>query len=189
MPDEGDSRSRSQAEQASERAWLTVSVVHDDGVWPGFEATEALIVAAAAALAGHAKFRKSPAAEACIALSSDDAVRTLNATYRRQDKPTNVLSFPASASLPSESEGVRWLGDVVVAEDTIAREAVEQSVAPSHHLQHLVVHGLLHLLGCDHETDADAAVMEGLEIEVLAALGVSDPYVDAPQRTKEAATP
>lgn len=189
MPDEGDSRRKSQAEQASERAWLTVSVVHDDGSWPGFEATEALIVAAAGALAGHAKFRKSLAAEACIALSSDAAVRTLNATYRRQDKPTNVLSFPASVSLPSESEGVRWLGDVVVAEDTIAREAVEQGVSPAHHLQHLVVHGLLHLLGYDHENESDAAAMEGLEIEVLAALGIADPYADAPQRAKEAATP
>ncbi|MFL5298164.1 MAG: rRNA maturation RNase YbeY [Phenylobacterium sp.] len=105
-----------------------------------------------------------------LLLTSDLAVQALNARFRDQDKPTNVLAFPA----PTNPE--RFLGDVALAFETCAREAAEQGKPLAHHLQHLVAHGVLHLLGYDHMTDAEAHAMEGLERVVLAGLGIPDPY-------------
>jgi probable rRNA maturation factor len=105
-----------------------------------------------------------------VLLTSDIAVRALNAEFRRQDKPTNVLSFPA----PPNPE--QHVGDVALAYETCAREAAEQGKPLAHHLQHLVAHGVLHLLGYDHMSDPEAEEMEGLERMVLAGLGVPDPY-------------
>ena len=105
-----------------------------------------------------------------ILLADDEAVRELNARFRHVDKPTNVLSFPA----PYNPE--RHLGDIALAYGVCAREADEQGKPFAHHLQHLVVHGVLHLLGYDHMRDDEAEAMEGLERAVLAGLGVPDPY-------------
>jgi probable rRNA maturation factor len=105
-----------------------------------------------------------------LLLTSDLAVQALNARFREQDKPTNVLSFPA----PTNPE--RFLGDVALAYETCAREAAEQGKPLGHHLQHLAAHGVLHLLGYDHMTDAEAEEMEGLERAILAGLGIADPY-------------
>ena len=104
--------------------------------------------------------------------------RSLNLHYRRKDKPTNVLSFPAPPQ-PAHAAFARPLGDVVLAYDTMLRESAEQSKPLQHHLAHLLVHGILHLLGQDHETgQADAEAMEALEIAALGTLGVPDPYAD-----------
>lgn len=103
-------------------------------------------------------------------LTDDAAVRELNLRFRNEDKPTNVLSFPA----PPNPE--RFLGDVALAYGVCAREAAEQGKPLVHHLQHLVAHGVLHLLGYDHMNDDEAEAMEGLERLVLAGLGVPDPY-------------
>ena len=105
-----------------------------------------------------------------LLLTDDETVRELNARFRQQDKPTNVLSFPA----PHNPEC--FLGDVALAYGVCAREAAEQGKPLAHHLQHLVAHGVLHLLGYDHEGDDEAEAMEGLERVVLAGLGVPDPY-------------
>ena len=105
-----------------------------------------------------------------LLLADDAAVRELNLRFRDQDKPTNVLSFPA----PPNPE--RFLGDVALAYGVCAREAAEQGKPIVHHLQHLVAHGVLHLLGYDHMNDDEAEAMEGLERQVLAGLGVPDPY-------------
>ena len=105
-----------------------------------------------------------------VLLTDDETVRDLNARFRQQDKPTNVLSFPA----PANPE--HFLGDVALAYGVCAREAAEQSKPLAHHLQHLVAHGVLHLLGYDHMNDAEAEEMEGLERAVLAGLGIPDPY-------------
>lgn len=104
-----------------------------------------------------------------VALADDKAVRKLNARDRKKDKPTNVLSYPS---------GERdFLGDIVLARQTVWREAREQRKSPADHFTHLVVHGTLHLLGYDHETgNADAERMEALERRVLAKLGIADPY-------------
>ncbi|MGH6966653.1 MAG: rRNA maturation RNase YbeY [Phenylobacterium sp.] len=105
-----------------------------------------------------------------LLLTDDETVRDLNARFRQQDKPTNVLSFPA----PANPE--HFLGDVALAYGVCAREAAEQNKPLAHHLQHLVAHGVLHLLGYDHIGDDEAEAMESLERIVLAGLGVPDPY-------------
>jgi probable rRNA maturation factor len=111
-----------------------------------------------------------------VILSDDAEQRRLNREYRGKDAPTNVLSFPIGDAAPGG--GPVMLGDVVLAFETVAREAGEQDKPLADHLRHLVVHGVLHLLGFDHETDAEAEVMEAHEREILAGLGVPDPYRD-----------
>lgn len=108
--------------------------------------------------------------EVVLLLSDDEAVRDLNGRFRNKDKPTNVLSFPAAESAAPH------LGDVVLAYGVCAAEAQAQGKSLSDHLTHLVVHGVLHLLGRDHEDDAEAEEMEGEERAILADLGVADPY-------------
>jgi len=111
-----------------------------------------------------------------VILTDDAEQQRLNRDFRGKDAPTNVLSFPIGDATPDG--GPTILGDVVLAFETVAREAAEQKKPLADHLRHLVVHGVLHLLGFDHETDAEAEVMEALEREILAGLGVPDPYRD-----------
>lgn len=156
--------------------WLHVDVFESEGNWGDADPIAAMLVSAAAALVRHPGIAPKEPCEACIALSDDAAVRALNATYRGMDKPTNVLSFPSPEAPPSD--GPAFLGDVVIALETVRREAGEKNITFEDHLQHLAVHGLLHLLGYDHETDGEAQVMERLETEILADLGIADPYDD-----------
>ena len=149
------------------------------GAWQAFD--EAAVRAAAAGAFGLLRGRQLLAgpAELSVLLSDDEAIRDLNKKYRGKDRPTNVLSFPASSPPPPpESEdGARLLGDIALARETIAREAAEHHKPFVAHLSHLVVHGLLHLLGFDHEQgEADAAAMEALERDIMSALGFPDPY-------------
>lgn len=112
----------------------------------------------------------------CIVLSDDAEQRELNRTYRGKDAPTNVLAFPLGDAAPAGAPVL--LGDVVLAFETVAREAAEQEKPLADHLRHLVVHGVLHLCGFDHENDTDAVIMEAREVEILRGLGVPDPYRD-----------
>ena len=115
-------------------------------------------------------------AEVSILLTDDATVHTLNKNYRNVDRPTNVLSF---AALDDESEPVvdpMLLGDIVVAFETTKREAGEQGSSFADHLFHLVVHGMLHLIGYDHVEDWEAEEMEALEIKILADNGIGNPY-------------
>ncbi|HEX8233751.1 MAG TPA: rRNA maturation RNase YbeY [Caulobacteraceae bacterium] len=105
-----------------------------------------------------------------VLLTSDEAVRDLNARFRGKDAPTNVLSFPAPQSARPH------LGDIALAYGVCAREAGDQGKPLAHHLAHLVAHGVLHLLGYDHEREEEAVEMEALERRILAGLGVPDPY-------------
>ena len=116
----------------------------------------------------------APGAELCIHLADDENVRALNARWRGLDKPTNVLSFPAVA--PAEIAEARLLGDVVLAFETVAREAADEGKPLADHYRHLVAHGFLHLIGFDHDDNADAERMEAMETRILAQLGVADPY-------------
>jgi probable rRNA maturation factor len=117
--------------------------------------------------------------EMSVALTDNAAVQALNRDWRGIDKPTNVLSFPATA--PKVKGLPAPLGDVIVAYETLAREAGEENKPVLHHLAHLAVHGYLHLLGYDHQTDSEAEAMEGMEREILDRLGIADPYrSDAP---------
>jgi probable rRNA maturation factor len=123
----------------------------------------------------------SAAIEISIRLTSDAEVQTLNEQYRQQDKPTNVLSFPMVQpdlidALANTDDGEVLLGDIVLAYETCEREAQERGVPVEDHATHLIVHGVLHLLGYDHMTDADAEHMEAIERDVMASLGLHDPY-------------
>ncbi|MFN4087622.1 MAG: rRNA maturation RNase YbeY [Alphaproteobacteria bacterium] len=118
--------------------------------------------------------------EVGLLLADDATVRDLNRTYRGQDKPTNVLSFPGDAVSAPAGEP-RMLGDIVLAYGTVAAEAAAQGKTIADHLAHLVVPGILHLLGHDHENDAEAEAMERAETAILAGLGIADPYVAPPE--------
>ncbi len=151
---------------------LQLDIIIEDGNWDALTPVDDVFVPVADAVAQRLDL---DSAEAAIALSSDERVRALNLAYRGKDKPTNVLSFPAGEDgLPPGSR--RHLGDIVLAAETVAQEAAAEGKPLRHHLQHLAVHGLLHLLGYDHETEAEAAEMEALEVEILERLGVPDPY-------------
>lgn len=115
-------------------------------------------------------------AEVSVMLTNDDAVHALNREYRGVDRPTNVLSF---AALDDEDEPIvdpMLLGDIVVAFETTEREAAEQNKSPEEHFFHLIVHGVLHLIGYDHVENADAEVMEALETKIMIENGMDDPY-------------
>ncbi len=113
-------------------------------------------------------------AEISLLLCNDARMRLLNRDWRRQDKPTNVLSFPVPGPLASAFV----LGDIAVSHETALREAKEEGKIFVDHVTHLLVHGFLHLLGYDHENDADAERMESLESQILAGMNVADPYSD-----------
>jgi probable rRNA maturation factor len=119
-------------------------------------------------------------AELAVMLTDDAGIRTLNLNWRGVDKPTNVLSFPAlpPAGAGGPDDAPRMLGDIAIAYETTRTEADDEQKPFDHHLSHLAVHGFLHLIGYDHEKDDDAEAMETLEAEILAQLGIPDPYAD-----------
>ena len=119
-------------------------------------------------------------AELAVMLTDDAGIRTLNGNWRGIDKPTNVLSFPAlqPTGPVGPDDAPRMLGDIAIAYQTTRKEADDEQRPFDHHLSHLTVHGFLHLVGYDHENDDDAEAMEALERQILAQLGIPDPYAD-----------
>ncbi|TPQ36736.1 rRNA maturation RNase YbeY [Bradyrhizobium guangdongense] len=150
--------------------------------WQSEPDAEAVIQRAIAAAAGSVDDDVAEA-EVAVMLTDDQGIRTLNSNWRGIDKATNVLSFPAlqpeGARKPGDAP--RMLGDIAIAFETMRREADEEQKPFDHHLSHLAVHGFLHLVGYDHENDADAEEMEALERDILAELGIPDPYADRPR--------
>ena len=142
--------------------------------WEAIPDLEALVERAARAALLQADPKRAQTASVAVLLCDDTAIRRLNRDFRALDKPTNVLSFPASP-MPGED----FLGDLALAFQTCAREARDEHKRIDHHICHLVVHGVLHLLGYDHETDDEADVMEAREVAILNALGIADPYAGA----------
>jgi probable rRNA maturation factor len=138
------------------------------------------IVLRAIAAASEAVDADAGDAELAVMLTDDAGIRTLNANWRGIDKPTNVLSFPALQPPGGKEadDAPRMLGDIAIAYQTLRREADDEQKPFEHHLGHLAVHGFLHLVGYDHETDAEAEAMESLERQILAGLGIPDPYAD-----------
>ncbi len=144
-----------------------IDVLIEDPAWEASEPrAAALAEIAAAAVLEH---EKAEAGDISILLADDARLAALNKAFRGKDAPTNVLSFPAPA-------GAAALGDMALAFGVCSREAAEQGKSLAHHLQHLTAHGVLHLLGYDHESDAEAEAMEAKEAAILAGLGVADPY-------------
>jgi probable rRNA maturation factor len=164
---------------------LDIQLGVEAGNWPSEPDLQAfsrrVLEGAAAYLAEHTgqPFPEDPI-ELSLVFTDDADIRGINAEWRGQDKPTNVLSFPAFPLAPGGSPGP-MLGDIIVAEETLRREALDQAIAFDDHLSHLLVHGFLHLFGYDHMTDEEATVMEGLEIRILAELGLENPYRDDDQ--------
>ena len=145
------------------------------GVAPGAAALDAKLPAVIASAIAAANRAAGPAQGAVTVVVDDDArIRELNRLWRGFDKPTNVLSFPSPDTQPGPA---RILGDIAISYETAAREAAAEDKSFGDHIAHLSVHGFLHLLGYDHESDDDAEEMEGLERAILARIGISDPYV------------
>ena len=150
--------------------------------WPSGD-WESLAARAAEAAARAAPELASERLSASVLFTSDDEIKALNRDWRQRDKPTNVLSFPMLTRdelLALAADGPpELLGDVALAHETCAREAGEKGITLEAHASHLIVHGLLHLAGHDHETSPDdAEAMEALETKALAVLGIADPYGD-----------
>lgn len=150
-----------------------LDVIVDDERWEELGDVEALSQAAAQAALDAAAYQKPCIVS--ILFTTDEALRTMNRTWRNIDKPTNVLSFPASKMAQIEGTPC-MLGDIALSFDTLQREANTDHKTLKDHSLHLIIHGVLHLIGYDHETDAEAKEMEGLEVKALASLGVKNPY-------------
>jgi probable rRNA maturation factor len=158
------------------RPRIAIDVVVEAGEWGAPAALQARVEEAVAACLATAELPIVDGAELSMVFTDDPHIRALNRLYRMKDVPTNVLSFPASPPIAGRYGPL--LGDVLVARDTVAREADEQGLTFEAHLTHLIVHGFLHLVGHDHVADDEAAVMESLETRILATLGVADPYAE-----------
>ena len=171
-------RSSTQARTAEPTIALSIA----DSAWTTAlpEVERITLAAARQALAGVEDAQRM---EVSVVLTNDAEIRDLNRTWRDQDKPTNVLSFPGETDTNSPDAPI-LLGDVVVAFETTRREVDDDRAAANlaDHLTHLIVHGVLHLLGYDHEIDAEADEMERLETELLAQLGIPNPYQDHERR-------
>jgi probable rRNA maturation factor len=128
------------------------------------------------AVAAAAATLSTAAGEVGILLTDDKAIRALNKQWRGIDKPTNVLSFPAAVTKAS-IDAKKFFGDIVIAYETLKRECDDEDRVFLHHLAHLTVHGFLHLIGYDHQVDAEAEEMEGLESKIMAHMQLPDPYL------------
>lgn len=167
-----------------------------DGATSGSPAIEVDVLATAEAWAGHEGASERverairaahqgaladydlgiEAGEVAVMLTDDAGIRTLNRDWRHKDKATNVLSFPTPQV--AREAGEPHLGDIAIAYETVAREAAAEEKSFDDHLTHLAVHGMLHLLGFDHETPDEAEEMEALERQILSGLGIADPYAE-----------
>ena len=167
---------------------LDIQIAIEDDGWPPEEAllarSEEVLAAALRHLVTVEKQPMPPQAPELSLVFADDAtVREINAEWREIDKPTNVLSFPMIQpdlieAISNTDDGEVLLGDIILAHETCAREAQERGVSLESHTTHLIIHGTLHLIGHDHENDAEAQAMEVLEIRALETLGIADPYGD-----------
>jgi probable rRNA maturation factor len=159
---------------------LDIQISVEEGGWPSEDELQPLAERVLEAAAGHLKThakQKFPkmATELSLVFTDDESIRAINAEWRQKDKATNVLSFPAFPITPGKMPGP-MLGDIIIAKETVEREAAELEKPFDNHLTHLMVHGFLHLFGYDHMNNAEAEIMEGLETRILADLGLSDPY-------------
>jgi probable rRNA maturation factor len=158
---------------------LDIEVMRRAEVWDRSGVSDgALSLAALAAFEAARPPHRSSSYEVSIVLTDDAEIRALNRTWRGKDAPTNVLSFPAGEPFGDIPGEPCPLGDVILGGETVIAEAEAKGISSADHASHLVVHGMLHLLGYDHDGDEEATRMETLETKVLACLGIADPYDD-----------
>lgn len=158
---------------------LTIEFALEDDAWTEAAPWYREVALRAAESALTAAGVRPQDVEISALLCNDERIANLNADFRGKPSPTNVLSWPAEHTIPEDAPQAPedgFLGDVALARETIVSEAALQHVTVDAHFAHLFAHGVLHLLGYDHETDADAEVMEGVERAALAAMGIADPY-------------
>ncbi len=153
---------------------LAIEIAVECAEWGRLDHLDALVAESLQTVLDETGERLREGAEVSFLFGDDARIRELNRQFRGKDQPTNVLSFPG----PEPLESALFLGDIALAFETIAREAQEQGKSLQDHSRHMIVHGFLHLLGYDHEDDAEADEMEAVEIRVLRALGVENPYRD-----------
>jgi probable rRNA maturation factor len=158
---------------------LTIDVAIEDAQWEKHPALEEIIGRALNQAAVTTGARLRPGAEVSVLLCDDQFIAGLNRQWRDRDAPTNVLSFPSSDGSIEDLAEAPLLGDIIIAYETTAREASEENKSFQDHFTHLAVHGFLHLIGYDHVVESEAEVMEGLERDILATLGIDDPYIGA----------
>jgi len=156
---------------------VSIDISIEGGSWPDEAHLRALAERTAAALFSLS-YLQNCETELSLLFTDDESIRRLNAEWRRKDKATNVLSFPAFPIKAGEKP-MPMLGDVILAFETVKAEAEAENKPLDNHISHLLLHGMLHLLGYDHETEAEAEVMENLERRILANLGIDDPYAEA----------
>jgi len=156
---------------------IIADISNESPLWAGLPEAETLAQVALAKAAAFCGKKLLAGAEVSLLLTDDATIRELNRNWRKIDKATNVLSFPASS--PEKLAKAFLLGDIVIAYETLAREALDEAKPLADHFSHLVVHGFLHLIGYDHETPAEAEAMESLEILILKNLDIADPYANA----------
>lgn len=144
------------------------------GNWPDETVLEGLVTRAVAAAWDNLRLKPAES-ELSLVFTDDASIQALNAQWRGKDKPTNVLSFPAFPVRAGDQPGP-MLGDIIIARETVEREALDEGKPFENHLTHLIVHGFLHLLGYDHQTEEEAEEMERRERDILHALAIPDPY-------------
>ncbi|WP_343313155.1 rRNA maturation RNase YbeY [Brucella sp. BE17] len=153
---------------------IDIDLMIEAGSWPDETVLEDLVKKAVEAAWSNLDLKHMPS-ELSVVFTDDASIKLLNAQWRDKDKATNVLSFPAFPVKAGSQPGP-MLGDIVIAYETVEREAADEGKPVNNHLTHLIVHGFLHLLGYDHETDIEAEEMERRERQILHALAISDPY-------------
>jgi len=159
-------------EEPPPKTTLAVEVMRHGGAWDDAAISDAVVRRAALASFTEASPETPSHCEVAIVFTDNEEMRALNRTWRNKDAPTNVLSFPAGDT----PHGDGTLGDIVIAYETSRAEANQTGIPLSDHISHLVVHGVLHLLGFDHLDDVEAEQMEDLERKALSSLGIADPY-------------
>jgi probable rRNA maturation factor len=151
-----------------------LEIMVEAGEWPSKARLKRIAGKVVGAASNHLKLDLADGAELSVVFTDDAHMKLLNRKFRRKNKPTNVLSFPGA---PAANGGIGpILGDVVLAAETVSREAAAGALTLEAHLSHLILHGFLHILGYDHENGGEAKIMEGLETAILGGIGIADPY-------------
>jgi probable rRNA maturation factor len=154
---------------------IAIDLSVESAGWPSEEELHRLAVEAIGAASEELRLEPQDGCELSLLFTNDASMQVLNRDWRGKDKPTNVLSFPAFSLAPGDRLPP-MLGDIAIALETVRRESLEEGKPFDNHLRHMIVHGLLHLLGYDHEDDVEAEIMEAAERRILGRLAIPDPY-------------